>query len=90
MALDSPPPPRNFSPLFLRLAIASAGLVPFAWQVSVLLSVPPGLAAMSLGAVAVSSNRGWKRAGAILAIIVGSTPVIVTVLGLALLLPDLE
>jgi hypothetical protein len=54
------------------------------------LSVPPGLAAMSLGAVAVSSNRGWKRAGAILAIIVGSTPVIVTVLGLALLLPDLE
>ncbi len=90
MALESPPPPPNFGPLFLWPAIASAGLVPITWQASVLLSVPPGLAAMSLGVVAVGGNRGWQRTGAVLAIIVGSTPVIVTLLGLALLLPDLE
>jgi hypothetical protein len=55
-----------------------------------LLALAPGLAAIGFGVATGVTGRRWQRAFAVVAILVGLAPIVVTVAAMLFLLPMLE
>jgi hypothetical protein len=91
MALPSSTQRQLRPPVFMMLAVVASGSVVLLWlKLGVIVAIAPALAAIGFGIVAAMEGNPWRRALAVVCILVGLAPMVVLVLALLVLVPDLE
>jgi thiol:disulfide interchange protein len=82
---------RSRTRAFTMLAMVASVSVVLVWlKLGVIVAVGPALAAIGFGIVAAMEGNQWRRALAVVCILVGLAPLVVVVLALVVLVPDLE
>jgi hypothetical protein len=91
MASSSSTEHRPPARVFTMLAMVASVTVVLVWmKLGVIVAVAPALAAIVSGIAAAIERNPWRRALAVVCILVGLAPLVVLMLALLVLVPNLE